>query len=211
MPTNLDDNSFKGSGMKLRRYRLVRFASSLVAKNIVQNSNKSNQKFRLVAYSFCATKKITSSIAGFINFQYDEFPNTVFRKYYQQFVSFDFQKDRIDTFLEKYISARKELRRICKLIFIFFHGQSFVERGFSVNRELIHTNMNEKYCVKSVPIQSFSGFHFAAFGLNVERCSVSLHIQPECGIMRTRIIPNTDTCQAVKSLISQRLDLGVMI
>ena len=31
MPTNLDDSSFKESGIKLTRYRLVWFASSLVA------------------------------------------------------------------------------------------------------------------------------------------------------------------------------------
>ena len=36
-----------------------------------------------------------------------------------------------------------------------------------------------------------------AFGLNTERCSASLRIQSECGKIRTRKTPNTDTFHAV--------------
>lgn len=41
-------------------------------------------------------------------------------------------------------SDRKELWHICKLIFVLFHGQSFAERGLSVNRKLMDSNMDEK-------------------------------------------------------------------
>ena len=47
--------------------------------------------------------------------------------------------------------------------------------------------------MKSVRIRSYSGPHFPVFGLNVERYSVSLRIQSECGKMQARITPNTDT------------------
>ena len=53
------------------------------------------------------------------------------------------------------------------------------------------------HCVKSVPIRSYSGPHFPAFGLNTERYEVSLRIQSECGKRRTRITPNMGTFQAV--------------
>ena len=56
------------------------------------------------------------------------------------------------------------------------------------------------HCVKSVRIRSYSRPHFSAFGLNTERYSLSLRIQSECGKMRTRITPNTDTFYAVTSL-----------
>ena len=39
----------------------------------------------------------------------------------------------------------------------------------------------KKNYVKSVPMRSFSGPYFPAFYLNMERYSVSLHIQSECG------------------------------
>ena len=56
------------------------------------------------------------------------------------------------------------------------------------------------HCVKSVHIRSYSGPHFPAFRLNTERYSVSLRIQSECGKMRTRITPNTDTFYTVLSV-----------
>ena len=54
-----------------------------------------------------------------------------------------------------------------------------------------------QHCVKSVRIRSYPGPYFPAFGLNAKRYSVSLRIQSECGEMRTRITPNTDTFYAV--------------
>ena len=68
----------------------------------------------------------------------------------------------------------------------------WLERGNkrSSQRSIFH-------CVKSVRIRSYSGPHFPAFGLNTERYGVSLCIQSECGKMRTRITPNTDTFHAM--------------
>ena len=47
--------------------------------------------------------------------------------------------------------------------------------------------------MKSVRIRSYSGSYFLAFGLDKERYGVSLRIQSECGKLRTRLTPNTDT------------------
>ena len=69
---------------------------------------------------------------------------------------------------------------------------------------MIHKDVSRKvlngsyiHCVKSVCIRSYSGPHFPAFGLNTKRYSVPLRIQSECGEMRTRTTPNTDTFYAV--------------
>ena len=51
--------------------------------------------------------------------------------------------------------------------------------------------------VKSVLIWSFSCPYFPAFGLNTKRYFVSLCIQSECGKLRTRKSPNTDTFHTV--------------
>ena len=56
-----------------------------------------------------------------------------------------------------------------------------------------HDKRHPRYCVKSVRIRSYSGLHFPSFGINTERYSVSLCIYPECGKIRTRITPNTNT------------------
>ena len=53
------------------------------------------------------------------------------------------------------------------------------------------------HCMKSVSIQSFSDPYFPTFGLNTEGYSVSVRIQSECGKIRTKKTPNTDTFHAV--------------
>ena len=68
------------------------------------------------------------------------------------------------------------------------------------------------HCVQSVRIWSCSGPYFPVFGVNTERYSVSLLVQSQCGEMRTRITPNTDTFYAVlrankNKIITVTLDL----
>ena len=65
--------------------------------------------------------------------------------------------------------------------------------GSGNNFNISSWNINAIHCVKNVRIRSYSGPHFPAFGLNTERYTVSLHIHSECGKIRTRITPNTDT------------------
>ena len=49
-----------------------------------------------------------------------------------------------------------------------------------------------------VRIRSYSGPHFPAFELNLERCSI-------CRKMRTRITPNTDTFYAVGFFLRKQI------
>ena len=60
------------------------------------------------------------------------------------------------------------------------------------------------HCVKSVHIWSFSDPYFPAFGLNTERYSVFLRLQSECGKIRTRKTPNTDTFYAVFTIETKK-------
>ena len=55
-------------------------------------------------------------------------------------------------------------------------------------------SLREKICIRS-----YSGPHFLAFGLNMERYVVSLSIQSECRKIRTGITPNMDNFSAVSS------------
>ena len=77
-------------------------------------------------------------------------------------------------------------------------GTSVFLREFSkfLRIPFLH-NFSGKHCAKSVLIRSYSGQDFHSFGLNTGRYSVSLRIQSECGKMRTRTTPNTDTFHAV--------------
>ena len=58
----------------------------------------------------------------------------------------------------------------------------------SVSRNVEHLDdyFRYKHCIKCVRIGRYSGAFFPQFGLNAERCGVSLRIQSECGKVRTR-------------------------
>ena len=60
------------------------------------------------------------------------------------------------------------------------------------NKHEFPTIWKSSHCVKSVRVWSFSGPYFSAFGLY----GVYVHIQFECGKIRTRKTPNTDTSYA---------------
>ena len=57
--------------------------------------------------------------------------------------------------------------------------------------------LNLKHCLKSVRYRSFCGSYFPAVRLNTQRYGVPLRAQSECGKIRTRKTPNTDTFHAV--------------
>ena len=64
-----------------------------------------------------------------------------------EFSSFDKDKQRLDTFLSKYISQNADcvnLWKVCKMVFVLFHGQAGVKRGFSINKEILVENMQKE-------------------------------------------------------------------
>ena len=59
-----------------------------------------------------------------------------------------------------------------------------------------------QHSMKSIRMRNFSGPYFPAFGENTEIYSVNLRIHSECGAIRTRKTPNTDTFHAMQFCMS---------
>ena len=95
-----------------------------------------------------ASKKISFSVADKAKFQYSDIKTLAHSKhYYTEFSEFIYQNDHLDVFLGKYFSGSKELWHVSKLIFVLSHGQNFIKGGFSINKQLMDTNMKEKSLV----------------------------------------------------------------
>ena len=59
-------------------------------------------------------------------------------------MKFNFRTDRVDFFLYPFVGINTEyadLWKVAKLIFVVSHGQSFTERGFSINKITSDVNM----------------------------------------------------------------------
>ena len=84
------------------------------------------------------------------------------------------------------------------------NSRNFSKVSLAVLRHSALLNINsimvflpDFHCANSSRIRSYSVPYFPKFGLNTERYFVYLRIQCECGKIRTRITPNTDTIDAV--------------
>ena len=121
------------------KYSILRNASLLSLQNMVRSNQECSLRFRGLVDKLYNLKKISVKTADNFKDQYDQFLKSV------QFEHF--KEDRLDKLLGMYLSSEeqyKELWSICKLVFVLSHGQSHIERGFSVNKEVLQHNMQEK-------------------------------------------------------------------
>ena len=63
------------------------------------------------------------------------------------FMQCDFLRSRVDEFLGAHFKDKSALWTICKLFFTLSHSQYVVERGFSISKEILIENLQEKSIV----------------------------------------------------------------
>ena len=89
-------------------------------------------QFSALVDKLFATKWISERVAENAKLQMQEFLSSTCKENKSKFKNFD---DFLGVYLhknEKYSS----LWKICQIVFVLSHGQSSVERGFSVNKKL---------------------------------------------------------------------------
>ena len=90
---------------------------------------------------------LTSAESDNAKREFELFIQTEVHQNKDEFSSFDKDKQQLDTFLSKYISRNADcvnLCKVCKVVFVLFHGQAGVERGFSINKEILVENMQKE-------------------------------------------------------------------
>ena len=100
---------------------------------------------------------------------------------------------------EACIFMKKRLQRIYFPVNFAKHlfCRKSVKGCFYLATKVIQSLQYQSQCVKSVPIRSFSGPYFPAFGRNKEIYSLNLRIQPKCEKIRTRKSSILDTFHTV--------------
>lgn len=90
----------------------------------------------------------------------------------QKLKTFDISSHRLDSFLHDILldaKASQALLSFCTMIFTMFHGNSAVERGFSINKECLVENMNEVSLISQRSI--YSAVQAVGGISNIEICS----------------------------------------
>ena len=128
------------------QFSIVRNALSLNPINMVRHPEESLQMFTKLADRLFALQKITASVADKSKNQYDDLLETARFERKDKFLNSKMKSDRLDEFFGNLLLGKShaELLSLCQIVFVLSHGQSFTERSFSINREVLDVNMQEK-------------------------------------------------------------------
>ena len=97
-------------------------------------------------------------------------------------MQFDFLKSRVNEFLGAHFKDKTALWTIYKLIFTPSHSQCAVERGFSINKELLIENLQEK----SIVCQRDVYDHLQASKVDLHNYPISSGLLKSCKSARQR-------------------------
>lgn len=129
------------------KYPVVRFARCLEPKSMVVDKSKTIETFTKLLQELQKRKIMLpinyDSALSELKLLFTECPITEFSK-------FEKSKDRIDSFYYDVIGAKKQyshLWKVIKIVLTLSHGQALVERGFSLNKEIVVENFKEESLV----------------------------------------------------------------
>ena len=125
-------------------YSLVRNIQCLDPVHMSEYPDDCKLKMKRVLSTLVACKRVQSNKCDDILIQFTSFLDQV--EELEEYVNFNMDQDRLDAFLMKDMdkSVYKDLVKVVKMLLLLSHGQSSVERGFSVNRQVEDDNMKEK-------------------------------------------------------------------
>ena len=167
------------------KYSIVRNSSALSPKSMVEEKQLSKMKFQGLVERLCKLKWLNADEADDAKRQYDEFVDTECPKHQEKFASFDKSCDSVDVFLSNFLhknQAYKVFWKVCSIIFVLSHGQSAVERGFSVNKELLLENLQEKSLVSQRVVYD----HINSNNIKISEYELSNDLLKNCKLANRR-------------------------
>ena len=131
-------------------YGVVRNAVCFVPSEMVNHGATSELRTKNLIQKLYDLKLLFSQEADKAKQEYQAFLTSVAVTDQDKFLLYDMDKNRLGSFLSGYmkgVAKFANLWKVCKVIFTVSHGQADIERGFSVNKELLIENMKQKSLV----------------------------------------------------------------
>lgn len=157
---NDSQNILKHLVMKIKeksplKYSLTRGISSLDPSVIASNREVCKKRFKVMCEKLIDAGRLTASRADAINSLWSDLTATSsfvdratnFSRYIPEGDPNNNQEHRLDQFYFNVLGSKPqyaELYKVIKIILMLSHGNAEVERGFSVNKHLLHDNITEK-------------------------------------------------------------------
>lgn len=133
------------------KIELVSQLSALNPRYIMAHPNKTVEKFEMLLSALVKSKHREQMECQDILDQYKKFVALCRLEHRERFENFKLLgTERLDALYCSIIGNNPdfcELWQVMKMMFVLSHGQSFVERGFSVNKDTLEVNMQERTLV----------------------------------------------------------------
>ena len=158
------------------KYPLSRNAKCLIPSLLVEAPETSKRQFERVLETMYTSQQMSAKMVKEAKLEFDKFLQDVVALHRDEFLSFDnaFKDQRLDAFYFNYLDGKpsfSNLSEVLKMILTLSHGQASVERGFSVNQNILVENMK----AESLMAQRIVNDHMKANDLE----SYELNISPE--------------------------------
>ena len=128
------------------KYNFARKLASLDPRVMVSNPDQAIKIFQEVLQRLIEMKWKTSEEADTVLAEYRKLVSDAKRYHLDKFSSFKITTDRLDSFLFEVLQNQNESQSLwitMQLILTLSHGQATVERGFSMNKEVLAPNLQE--------------------------------------------------------------------
>ena len=148
------------------KYNFARKLASLDPRVMVSNPDQAVKMFQEVLQRLIETRWKTSEEADTVLAEYRKPVSDAKRYHLDKFSSFKITTDRLDSFLFEVLQNQNESQQLwitMQLILTLSHGQATVERGFSVNKEVLAPNLHKTSLVAMKLVHS---------SMQVSKCKV---------------------------------------
>ena len=160
-------------------YSVVRNATCLVPVEMINSSEECVLRANRLIQKLFDLNILSATVSDKGKQEYQEFLSSVCKEKKDEFLSFDKSKDRLDRFLVSLLHGNSRfinLFKACKIILTLSHGQSDVERGFSINKEMMVENMKQS----SVVSQRMICDHMTAAKIELHEFKITKELLVSC-------------------------------
>ena len=147
------------------KYNLARKLVSMDPRLMVSNPDNATKMFQQVLQILIENRWKTAEEAGTVLGQYRKFVFNAKKYHTAKFSSFESAEDRLDSFLSEILQVQVEYQDLwltVQLLLTLSHGQATVERGFSVNKEVLTPNLQE------ISLQAIRLVHSSVLAQNIK-------------------------------------------
>ena len=148
------------------------------------------KKFEIILSKLVALNRLGTDACDDLIKEYKSFIKFVKREHKEEFGEYALKNSlRLDKFLQKFMNTEDfiKLWNLVKSLLILSHGQASVERGFSINKDTLKTNLTEKTLVGLLIVNDAIRMKLGSDALSdVHKINITKNMLTNCRIARMR-------------------------